>query len=68
MQVQRVLEQRHACVCLAAPYRQIAEEGVLKKRKWQKQSDKPHFGCVAGPDQRKLTVFDRIVMVSEGDQ
>lgn len=39
-----------------------------QKKEWQKQSDKPHFGCVAGPDQRKLTVFDRIVMVSEGDQ
>lgn len=39
-----------------------------QKKKWQKQSDEPHFGCVAGPDQRKLTVFDRIVMVSEGDQ
>lgn len=31
MQVQRVLEHRHAYVCPAAPYHQIAEEGVSKK-------------------------------------
>jgi hypothetical protein len=33
MQVQRVLEHRHAYVCLAALYRQIAEEGVSKNGK-----------------------------------